>query len=125
MKLIVAGGRDFNDPDIMAGVIFDLAIEGIIDNEAELVTGMARGADKIAFDLWMPSTNTIHQFPADWDGPHGKGAGFARNRDMAKFADMLVAFWDGQSRGTKHMIETMERMGKPVFVFDYQGRRRP
>ena len=43
--------------------------------------------------------------PADWD-LDGKSAGFKRNVKMAEYADALVAFWDGESKGTKHMIET-------------------
>ncbi len=119
MKLIVAGGRDFTDEDTMRSVIIELAQSDVIDEEVELVCGMARGADLLAYHLWKHAGNIIHEFPADWTGSHGKGAGFARNRDMAEFADALVAFWDGQSRGTKHMIETMRRMNKPVHVFTY------
>lgn len=124
MKLIVAGGRDFTNLSVMRSVIFSLVHEGPISNMAELVCGMARGADITAYHLWKTFELPIHEFPADWNGPLGKGAGFARNTSMANFADVLVAFWDGQSKGTKHMITTMERLGKPVFIFDYQGNRR-
>lgn len=36
---------------------------------------------------------------------------------MAGYADALIAIWDGKSRGTAHMIETMKKLGKPTFVF--------
>ena len=124
MKLIVAGGRDFTNRDIMLGVLYDLAVDGIIKDDAELVCGMARGADLTAYGIWEPTGLPIHQFIPDWDGRHGKSAGYIRNAEMGRFADLLVAFWDGQSFGTKHMIGFMERLGKPVFIFDYQGNRR-
>ena len=50
---------------------------------------------------------------------YGKAAGFIRNQQMAQLADGLLAFWDRRSRGTKHLIETMRGMGKPVCVIDY------
>ena len=56
--------------------------------------------------------------PADWD-LYGKSAGFKRNVQMAKYADALVAFWDGVSSGTKHMIETAQKMGLDVRVKKY------
>lgn len=56
--------------------------------------------------------------PADWD-LYGKSAGFKRNVQMAEYADALVAFWDGASSGTKHMIETAQKMGLDVRVKKY------
>ena len=55
------------------------------------------------------------RFEPDWDR-YGRGAGFRRNTEMAEHADALVAVWDGASRGTKHMIDTMRRLGKKVYV---------
>jgi hypothetical protein len=42
-----------------------------------------------------------------------------RNAEMAQFADGLLAFWDGESRGTDNMIQQMKRLGKPVKVVRY------
>lgn len=118
IKLIIAGGRDFTDRQRMYGELFHLYQEGKLPEDFELVCGMARGADLTAYDLLKNATK-VHKFYADWNGPYGKGAGFARNRDMARFADILVAFWDGESRGTKHMIETMQGLQKPVHIISY------
>lgn len=57
-------------------------------------------------------------FPADWDR-YGKAAGYLRNTEMAKNADALVAFWDGMSLGTRHMIETAKAHGLKVRVKRY------
>lgn len=119
MKVIVAGGRDFTDIDTMADEITKLCQAGHIANNATLVCGMARGADMTGYRLWRDVFDLpISKFPAQWD-KHGKAAGMIRNREMGNYADVLVAFWDGQSRGTKQMIEYMRSLGKPVFVINY------
>lgn len=43
-----------------------------------------------------------------------------RNREMAKAADSLIAFWDGKSKGTANMIQTSEKMGLAVKVVRYE-----
>lgn len=118
MKLIVAGGRDFVDTQMMITVLLDLVEKGKIDPNPELVCGMARGADILAFRLWKSENMQIHVFPAEWD-TYGKSAGFRRNKEMGEFADAAVCFWDGKSKGTKHMIDIMQRLNKPVYVVRY------
>ena len=58
-------------------------------------------------------------FPANWN-KFGKSAGFRRNEQMAEVADALIAFWDGKSHGTKHMIEIMENKKLLVKVINYE-----
>lgn len=90
-KLIIAGGRDFNNYD-----------------------GMSKCLDRLLKNI----NDKVIYMPADWD-LYGKSAGFKRNVQMAKYADALVAFWDGVSSGTKHMIETAQKMGLDVRVKKY------
>ena len=118
MKLIVAGGRDFVNTQVMITVLMDLVEKGKIDPNSELVCGMARGADMLAYSLWANHNMKIHTFPADWK-THPRSAGYIRNAEMGNFADVLVAFWDGKSRGTKHMIDIMNKLNKPVYVVRY------
>lgn len=119
MKLIVAGGRDFTDISRMDTELKNLVLNGTLPDDVELVCGMARGADITAYQLWKNVyENKWYEFEPDWD-KHGKAAGFLRNTQMALFADFLVAFWDGKSKGTKHMIETMQGLRKPVIIFRY------
>lgn len=118
MKLIVAGGRDFVNTQVMITVLMDLVEKGKIDPNPELVCGMARGADMLAYSLWANHNMKIHTFPADWK-THSRSAGYIRNTEMGNFADVLVAFWDGKYRGTKHMIEYMQKLGKPVHIIGY------
>lgn len=118
MKLIVAGGRDFANTRVMIEALTKLVEENKIDSNPELVCGMARGADMLAYSLWANNNMKIHTFPADWK-THPRSAGYIRNAEMGNFADVLVAFWDGKSRGTKHMIEYMQKLGKPTHVIGY------
>ena len=108
MKVIVAGSRDITDISIVAQAMLDSNF-----NITEIVSGSARGVDKIgeflAIQLGVPCT----KFPADWSA--GKGAGFTRNIAMAKYADALVEVTNG-SRGTAHMIATATKMNLKVHV---------
>lgn len=117
-KLIVAGGRDFNDATTLAMTINNLAHGIYADKAISIVTGMAPGADLLAYYFAVKHNVVAHKFPADWN-KHGKSAGMIRNKQMGDFADGLLAFWDGKSRGTKQMIEYMQSLRKPVDIIRY------
>ena len=75
-------------------------------DKVHLIGGGARtGADKMLEKYAKDYGFKYTRFPADWDGPYRKGAGFRRNTWMADVGTHLVAFHDGESPGTKHMIE--------------------
>lgn len=118
MKMIIAGGRDFTDKDKIEEAVRHLIQSKVLTRDFELVCGMARGADITAYHLCKSKGNIIHEYPADW-GSYGKSAGHRRNRDMGNNADMLLAFWDGTSKGTKGMIDYMRSLNKPVYVISY------
>lgn len=118
MKVIVAGGRDFTDLDRMHSEMVVLCKAGHVMSDAILVCGMARGADITAYRLWKQYQNPIIEMPADWKA-EPRRAGFIRNEDMGRMANVLVAFWDGQSKGTAHMIRFMQSLGKPVHIVRY------
>jgi hypothetical protein len=81
----------------------------------EIVSGGARGVDTFGEIYARDNCIKVKVFPADWN-THGKKAGYLRNVQMAEYADALLAIWDGESKGTKHMIDTMKRMNKQVYV---------
>ncbi len=121
-KLIVAGGRNFNDPKLLAKELLSLANETHQDRDVSIISGMAKGADMIAYDFAKKNHVQVYEYPANWYkyGQLDKSAGFRRNEQMANAADGLLAFWNGRSPGTKHMIDTMEKLGKPVYVINYK-----
>lgn len=124
-KLIVAGGRDFSDRQLLEQTILSLANGGALDAYVvSLVSGMAPGADRLAYQFAQQYGVVCHEFPAKWQRPDGstdKSAGFKRNADMGRFADGLLAFWDGASPGTGHMVTFMRNLGKQVFVVSYSN----
>ena len=116
MRIIVAGGRDFNNYKILNKVL-SYKINPQYDT---IISGKARGADSLGAEWAYKNGIPIKYFPAHWE-IYGKGAGFIRNTEMGEYADMLIAFWDGKSKGTAHMIKTMKMNKKPYLIFNYQG----
>lgn len=115
-RVIIAGGRDFQDFDLLSKTMDHLLSN--INDSITVVCGMARGADTLGEQYAKARGYLVAYFPADW-GKHGKSAGFIRNSEMAENADALVAFWDGKSRGTRNMIEIAKKRGLKVRVKRY------
>ncbi len=115
-KVIVAGGRDFDDWDYLIREMS--AFDKWRGGAAEIVSGCAPGADRLGERFAEAWNWHLTKFPADW-AKYKRGAGFYRNKQMAEYADVLVAFWDGESNGTKHMIDTALKEGLEVHVYRY------
>lgn len=112
MKIIIAGGRNFNDYEKLCQFCDEALIN---ETEIEIVSGTANGADNLGEKYAHDKGYLIKQFPAYWD-KYGKSAGYKRNAQMAEYADVLIAFWDGKSRGTKHMIDLAMRANLKVKI---------
>jgi len=110
-KVIIAGGRDFADYALLEKEANKLDIDIV-------VCGMAKGADALGFQYATKYKIGLKKFYPDWD-TYGKSAGHIRNREMGDYADILLAFWDGKSKGTKGMIEYMKKLNKPTIVVEY------
>lgn len=127
LRIIIAGSRDFDDYGLLLetinGYFCDMNYTDIIDfpKQVKFISGTARGADKLGEQAAHIYGYEVIRFPADWDGL-GKRAGYVRNAEMAKFAvadgnyGVLIAFWDGKSKGTKHMIDLAEKYGLEVHI---------
>lgn len=112
MKTIIAGSRGVTDFELVAWSIMNAPFE-----VTEGVCGEARGVDTLGKNWCLWQDIPVKSFIPDWEG-QGKKAGFIRNKQMADYADALIAIWDGESKGTKHMIDTMEALGKPVYIYN-------
>lgn len=114
MKLIIAGSRDFNDYSLLKTSIQNNFQRQEVE---EIVSGTARGADTLGEQFAAEYNIPVKRFPANWD-LYGKSAGYKRNYEMAVYGDALIAFWDGQSRGTKSMIDIATKLGLRVIVIN-------
>lgn len=115
MRVIIAGGRDFNNYDLIEQTMAELNLE--IDY---IMSGAADGADALG-ERWAENHQIpVKRYPAQWN-KFGKQAGAIRNRTMAICGDYLVAFWDGKSKGTKIMIDMMKQRGKHGKVVIYEN----
>ena len=112
IKVIIAGGRDFDDYPKLCRIC-DVILQG--QNKVEIVSGTCKGADLLGERYAIERNYHIKQFPADWKR-YGKSAGYKRNVEMAVYADELIAFWDGKSKGTKNMIDQATQAGLNVKV---------
>ena len=90
-RVIVAGGRDFEDYEYLEKSMNHLLSK--IRRKIVVVCGAARGADKLGERYANEHGYEVRDYPADWS--IGKSAGYLRNLEMAQNADALVAFWDG------------------------------
>lgn len=111
MRTIIAGSRSITDISCV-----QLAMSQCSWTPSLVLSGTARGVDQLG-EQWAKENNIkVARFPADWSS-HGKGAGYIRNELMADNADALVALWDGESRGTKHMIKIARSKKLMVFLW--------
>ena len=126
LRIIIAGSRDFNDYELLKKSAIEIITKKtMLPDLTRIISGGARGADTLGERFANEMGLEISRFIPDWEGL-GKRAGYVRNAEMAKFAvedgnyGVLIAFWDGQSRGTKHMIDLAKRCGLEVHVVNYK-----
>lgn len=123
MKIIIAGGTDLPNritrQEIFAtinAILSELTPPGI----TKLVCGMAPGIDMLARDYAKAKGIPVAEFPAKWR-EYGKPAGPIRNREMAKYADMLILVWDGESTGSADMLRQARKHNLPIIQAVYKG----
>ena len=122
IRIIVAGSRNFNNYSLLEQSLMDYIAGNFDPNDIEIISGGARGADSLGERFARTCQLKLKRFPADWDR-YGKSAGYLRNAEMADYAKqetgVLFAFWDGQSRGTQHMINLATTKGLEVHVVKF------
>lgn len=117
MKVIVAGGRTFSDYNLLCKHL-DHLLSNYNKENIEIVSGTAQGADKLGERYAIEKNIPMIRFPADWN-THGRSAGYIRNSQMADYADACVVFWDGESKGSKHMIDLATKKKLQCRVVNY------
>ena len=110
MKIAVIGSRTFDDQ-----VLLNKELSEVFSDEDCLVSGGAKGADKLAEDWCRERNFKCEIIYPDWK-KHGRSAAFKRNHTIIEKADSVVAFWDGKSKGTKHSIDLAREKGIDVKI---------
>lgn len=132
MKLIIAGGRNFTDYELLEQECKRFIMENtvrnpewheykkfkLMPNDITIISGKALGADLLGERFASKFGFNLLEFPADWD-KHGRSAGPIRNAEMAKNATHCICFWDQASRGTANMIENCKKFNLIYKVVNY------
>lgn len=105
MKIAIAGSRTIQSIDLAP----------YVSEGDEIVSGGAKGVDSLAAAYARAHGLKLTEFLPDY-ARYGRGAPIKRNYEIVDYADRVVVFWDGQSRGTLSVIKYAEKAGKPCEV---------
>lgn len=111
MKVAVIGSRSLTIQNLE---------EYLPQGVTEIVSGGAKGIDTCAKEYACREGLKLTEFLPDYQR-YGRGAPLQRNLEIIDYADEVIAFWDGQSRGTRFVIEECRKQGKKVIIY----RQRP
>jgi uncharacterized protein YeaO (DUF488 family) len=114
-NIAIIGSRTFDNYPLLKKIMDRLIFKY---ENVTIISGHANGADKLAEQYAKENNLDKKIFLADW-GKYGKNAGYIRNHTIWENSDLGVAFWDGESKGTKHSFEISKKMNKPLYVFNY------
>lgn len=126
-RVIIAGGQNFNDYDLLRMKVnyYTFMMEPgsieIVSGKQMTVdkdTGECYGADYFGERYADHHGIPVKEFPANWK-KYGKSGGPIRNKEMAAYGTHLIAFWDGQSSGTRNMIEEAKKARIAVKIVRY------
>lgn len=93
-------------------------------NTTEIVSGGAKGIDSCAEQYAQSQGVPVRVFLPDYK-KYGKNAPLKRNLEIIRYADTVLAFWDGNSKGTKYVIDECKKSGKPVRIFTNGDEKTP
>lgn len=111
MNIGVVGSRDWPDRNFV-----NERLRAYVTKNDVVVTGGGRGVDTYA-EYWAYAHDVpVIVYRPDWER-YGRSAGFRRNHDIVRNADMVIAFSYNNSRGTAHSIELARHQGKSVLLF--------
>jgi len=142
MSLAIVGSRTFDDYELLKQTI-DRFIDGSLEKPTTqvkgpmnkfvlrtkkkktrrntihtIVSGGAQGADQLGEQYAKEKELKAVILKPDWK-QYGKAAGFIRNKDIVAAADYVIAFWDGQSKGTLNSINHAKKMKKELFIIRF------
>ena len=117
-RIAIVGTRTFADYSLIKETLTQVASR-MPRSSIEIVSGGAEGADALAKEFAFRNHLKYTEFPADWT-KHGKAAGPIRNKQIVEYIKeangLIIAFWDGESRGTKNTINRAANAGVRYLV---------
>ena len=111
MKVAIVGSRHFSEPDRVSDYV------NALPQGASIITGSASGVDAAATKAARAKGIPVQVIPASIDELADAAKSAARNQRLIDACDVLVAFWDGRSKGTRHTVDRALDSGKEVRVF--------
>jgi len=111
VKVAIVGSRHFSDPDRVSDYVNGLP------GGASIITGSASGVDAAATRAARAKGIPVQVIPASFDEVADAAKSAARNQRLIDACDVLVAFWDGKSKGTRNTVDRALESGKEVHVF--------
>ena len=106
MKVAVIGSR---------GLTVNNLGKYLPENTTEIVSGGAKGIDTCARDYALLHDIKLTEFLPEYN-KYGRGAPLKRNLQIIEYADVVIAFWNGKSKGTKYVIDNCKKMNVKVDV---------
>lgn len=114
MRVAVIGSRNTDDR------IEDLIRDNLPPYTTEIISGGAKGVDEAAKHVAAALGIPFREFLPDYD-TYGKRAPLVRNDRIIDYADMVLAFWDGESPGTKYVVTSCLKRSKRVVYIPLKG----
>ena len=105
MKVAIIGSRNITVYNIGA----------YVSDHDEIVSGGANGVDTCAAEYAKNKGLKLTVFLPEYER-YGRAAPIVRNKQIVDYADKVIAFWNGKSRGTLSVIKYAEKTGKPCEV---------
>lgn len=107
MKVAIIGSRNLTVDNLQ---------KYLPDDTTEIVSGGAKGIDSCAKAYALANGIKLTEFLPEYN-KYGRGAPLKRNLQIIQYSDLVIAFWDGKSRGTEYVIKNCKTENKPVTVY--------
>ena len=121
-KVVIGGSREYENYTELRAFVDACLAKVAQEQEICIVSGGCRGTDLLGERYAAERGYAVERHPADWDR-YGRSAGPRRNREMVDAADAVIAFWDGESRGTRSLVEYAQQQNKPLRIKKLTGYR--
>lgn len=114
IKITIGGCRDYNDYETFCSFAEECINEHSA-NDITVLSGHCSGVDMMAERFANEKGYSLEIHPAQWNR-YGKAAGPIRNKIMVEKSDLVIAYWDYKSKGTRDLIECAEKLNKPIKI---------